>query len=163
MKKLPTLLIALAGFSTAGTFAQTHMNHEHHDMKNHDMKPVKDTRIAVKFPAAARATTLAQMRNHLEAISEIHELLGKNDLEGAGKLAAKRLSMDAMHEHGAHESASYMPSEMQALGASMHRAAGRFATISQDAAVNGKPETAWAALSEVTKACVACHATYKVQ
>ena len=52
---------------------------------------------------------------------------------------------------------------MREAGSNMHRAASRFATASQDAAVSDKIEPALAALSEVTKLCVACHTTYRAK
>lgn len=158
MKKFSFILIAMTSVcglcTTTISFAQ--MNHD----MNHD---VKDTRIAVKFPAPIREKTLAQMRDHLLAISEIQEFLAKRDFDGASKLAEQRLGMGSMQLHGAHESAPYMPAGMRELGGSMHRAASRFATASQDAAVSDKVEPALAALSEVTRACVACHTKYKAR
>lgn len=167
MKKIPLVLAVLISLGTVSPFSFAQMNHDNQENhENHNVqhtKAAKDTRIAVKFPAPIREKTLAQMRDHLLAISEIQELLAKRDFDGAGKLAEQRLGMSSMQSHGAHESAPYMPAGMRELGGSMHRAASRFATASQDAAVSDKVEPALAALSEVTRACVACHTKYKAK
>ncbi len=160
--KKTTMLLATLGLAVA-----THSTHSFAQMQ---MNPPKDSRIAVSFPAPARANILVQMRDHLAAISEIQELLAKRDFDGASKLAEQRLGMGSMqaHDHDGHhghEAAieTHMPAGMRELGGAMHRAASRFATASQDAAVSDKVEPALAALSEVTKMCVACHTTYRVK
>ena len=156
-------VVGLCGIASAWAQTPMPMGAMKHEMSS--MPTVKDTRIAVHFPAPARENILMQMRDHLAAISEIQELLAKRDFDGAGKLAEQRLGMGSMQAHGGHEAAiaTHMPAGMRELGGSMHRAASRFATASQDAAVSDKIEPALAALSEVTKLCVACHTTYKAR
>ena len=45
----------------------------------------------------------------------------------------------------------------------MHRAASRFAVATIDAAVAGDVKPALAALSDVTRQCLACHSGFRVQ
>lgn len=63
---------------------------------------------------------------------------------------------------GAHELGRYMPKAMAAIGTEMHRTASRFAEATSDAAVAGDVKPALAALSEVTRQCVACHSGFRV-
>jgi cytochrome c556 len=52
---------------------------------------------------------------------------------------------------------------MQDAGTEMHHSASRFAVAVQDAGVTGDLKPAIDALSKVTAACVACHASYRLQ
>lgn len=122
-----------------------------------------DTRQLVEFPPALRAKELANMRDHLITLSRIQEYLSKHEFDKAGKLAEDRLGMSSFGLHGAHEVAPYMPKGMQEAGTAMHRAASRFAIATQEAAVDNNVGHALGALNEVTQACVACHAAYRLQ
>ncbi len=55
--------------------------------------------------------------------------------------------------------ARFMPEGMRDAGTAMHRAASRFALKAQE----GDPLTVYRALAEITAACVACHAGYRVK
>ena len=52
-----------------------------------------------------------------------------------------------------------MPKGMQDAGTAMHKAASRFALKAQE----GEVLPAYKALNEVTSACVACHAGYRIR
>jgi hypothetical protein len=102
---------------------------------------------------------LANMRDHLAAINEILIYLGNDDLESAAETAEYRLGMSSLESHGASHMARFMPEEMRQAGATMHRAASRFALKAQE----GDVFSAYRALSDITSACVACHSAYRVR
>ena len=152
------VLAAAAAAATADEQHSMHMNHE-------AMHPaaIPDTREPVHFPAMLREHTLASMRDHLLTLSRIQEYLSKHEFDQAGKLAEERLGMSSLPLHGAHEVAPYMPKGMQEAGTAMHRAASRFAIETQKAAIDNDVAEALGALNEVTQACVACHAAYRLR
>jgi hypothetical protein len=123
----------------------------------------EDTRQPVEFPPALRAKELANMRDHLITLSRIQEYLAQKEFDKAGKLAEDRLGMSSFGLHGAHEVAPYMPKGMQEAGTAMHRAASRFAVATQEAAIDQNVAGALKSLNEVTQACIACHAAYRLQ
>jgi len=53
----------------------------------------------------------------------------------------------------------FMPEGLRQAGTSMHRAAGRFALKAQE----GEVLVAYAALCEITSACVSCHSQYRAR
>jgi hypothetical protein len=122
-----------------------------------------DTRVAVRFPEALRAHTLANMRDHLATLQRIQEALARGDYERASALSEERLGLSSLEAHGAHQVAPYMPQGMQDLGTRMHKAASRFAIEASNAGATGDPKPALEALSVVTAQCVACHAAYRLE
>jgi len=122
-----------------------------------------DSRVAVEMPSMMRAHMLANMRDHLLAMQQIQSRLAAGEYDAASDIAEKRLGMSSLQSHGASHMAGFMPKGMQETGTAMHRAASRFAVISQDAAVTRDLPRALGALSEVTSQCVACHAGYRLK
>lgn len=122
-----------------------------------------DARQLVSFPEPMRVHTLANMRDHLQALHEIQGALAKEDFEGAGVLAEKRLGMTSLALHDAAHLAGFMPEPMQQMGTAMHHAASRFAVAAQDAGATHDTRAVMAALADVTRQCVACHAAYRLQ
>lgn len=122
-----------------------------------------DTRELVLMPQPLADHMLANMRDHLAALQEIQEHLGKGQFDVAARIAEKRLGMSSLGLHGAHEVAGYMPAGMQDAGSAMHRAASRLAIVTTDAAVTGEMAPVFSALAAVTGACVGCHAGYRVK
>ena len=122
-----------------------------------------DGRQLVPFPEPMRAHTLANMRDHLRTLQEIQAALAKDDFDGAAALAETRLGMTSLALHDAAHLAGFMPEPMQQMGTAMHRAASRFAVVAQDAGATHDPRPVMAALAEVTRQCVACHAAYRLQ
>jgi hypothetical protein len=149
------------------TQAEPENGHEH----NHDMHmqhqsggaAMSDSRTLVHFPDNLRIHTLANMRDHLQALGEIQTALANGAFDKAGEIAERRLGMTSLKLHGAHEVAPYMPKAMQDMGTAMHHAASRFAIAASNAAVSGDVKPALAALSEVTQSCVACHSKFRLQ
>ncbi len=122
-----------------------------------------DTRELVHFPVPLRDHTLASMRDHLLTLQRIQEALATGHYDDAAKLAEQRLGLSSFGLHQAHEVAKYMPKGMAEAGNAMHRAASRFAVAAQTAGATGELKPALEALSQVTLACVSCHAGYRLQ
>ena len=147
----------LAGGSATLAFAQ----HQHH----HDMSApgAPDARQLVKFPPALVEETMANMRDHLQALQEIQLQLGMGHADMAARIAETRLGMSSLGLHGAAEVSKYMPQGMQDAGTAMHRAASRFAIAAQDTGVTGDLKPVFAGLAEITAQCVGCHAAYRLK
>jgi len=118
-----------------------------------------NTRQLVKFPERMQQHMLANMRQHLESLNEILFLMSNNNLDKAADIAEQRLGMTSLTSHNASHMATFMPKGMQQAGTSMHKAASRFALRAQE----GNSSAAYKALGEVTSACVACHAGYRIR
>lgn len=117
----------------------------------------------MKFPAALVEDTLANMRDHLQALQEIQSHLGMGHADIAAKIAETRLGMSSLGLHGAAEVSRHMPQGMQDAGTAMHRAASRFAITAQDAAVTGDLKPVFAGLADITAQCVGCHASFRIK
>ena len=122
-----------------------------------------DPRVAVEFPTPMQAHILENMRDHLLAVSQIQEAIGKSEYDKAAQIAEDRLGMNALKTHGAYENSKYMPKGMQDVGTQMHRNASKFAIAIQNASATGDIKPAMLALSATTQACVACHAGYRLK
>lgn len=169
----------LAALATAGATAAFAVLAQAHDPSQHrshtQPAPAKsaapaatahggaDTRAAVKFPAAMKQHTLANMRDHLLAIAQIQEALATGKYELAATTAEKRLGMTSLVDHDAAHQAQFMPKGMQDIGTAMHRSASQFAVEAQNASATGDLPKALSALSRVTQSCVACHAGYRLE
>ena len=118
-----------------------------------------DERQLVDLPPMMQAHMMSNMRDHLAAINEILASLASNQTEQAAHIAEQRLGMSSLKSHGASHMAPLMPPGMREAGTSMHRAASRFALKAQE----GELLPAYQALGEITAACVACHAGYRIR
>ena len=118
-----------------------------------------DSRQRVQFPEMMQQHMLANMRDHLATLNAILEKLAMGKLDQAAEVAESRIGMSSLESHGASHMAKFMPEGMRNMGNEMHRAASRFALKAQE----GDALTAYAALSDVTAACVACHSAYRVR
>lgn len=119
----------------------------------------EDTRRLVELPPPMQDHMLANMRDHLAALDEILAALAGGDLGRAAEVAEFRIGMSSLERHGASHMAPHMPPPMQEAGTAMHRAASRFARTAQE----GDRQQAYAALREITAACVACHTAYRIR
>lgn len=153
--------LSLAG--CAGTPEHQHDGHTPQMMAMHHGAGGPEMRVAVRFPEPMRTQTLANMRDHLRAISDIQDAMAKGGLDEAARIAEQSLGMTSLVAHHAHEVAQFMPEGMQALGTAMHRSASRFATEVQNSAATGDLKPALAALSRTTQACVGCHAGFRME
>jgi hypothetical protein len=138
---------------------QMHQMHDHHASQ----ASATDQRMAVDFPPPMKEHILANMRDHLLAISEIQAAIGRGDYNQAADIAEIRMGQTALKSHGAYENSKFMPKGMQEIGTQMHRSASRFAIEIQNASATGDTRLALTALSKTTQACVACHAVYRLQ
>ena len=161
MRRMSLLAFAAAAVVAGGGLALA-QHHGHHDHKGHG-DHAADTRVLVRFPPELIEHTLANMRDHLQALQEINDALARGQNDKAAKIAEERLGMTSLRLHGAHEVAKYMPQGMQDAGTAMHRAASRFAIEAQDAGVTDDLKPALAVLGEVMGACVGCHAGYRLK
>ena len=119
----------------------------------------EDARQTVELPEMMQQHMMTNMRDHLAAINEILEQMADGSYDEAAETAESRLGMSSMGSHGAGRMAKHMPEGMRSLGRSMHGAASRFALKAEE----GEPLAAYKALTEVTSACVACHAGYRIR
>jgi hypothetical protein len=126
------------------------------------MADSSDTRQLVELPPNMRQHMLSNMRDHLQAVSEIQQALSSGDFDKAADIAESRLGMSSLATHGASHMAAFMPDKMQNIGTQMHRSASRFAVIAQESAVAGDVKPALAGLANITQNCVACHAAFRV-
>ncbi len=110
-----------------------------------------------------RQHTLANMRDHLLALQQIQEALGKCQFDTASEIAENRLGMSSLKLHGAREIANFMPAGMQEIGNRMHQAASQFAIAAKDAGVTGDIKPALTAYSQIMQQCVAYHSSYRVR
>jgi cytochrome c556 len=126
----------------------------------------QDTRELVKLPPPMQEHMLGNMRDHLATLNEIIGDVADSKYDAAAKIAEARLGMSSLSLHGAAHLAPYLPKPMQDIGTSMHRAASRMVIVLQDASVAPTAEAMRdisRALHEVTTACEACHAGYRVR
>lgn len=172
---VPFILAALTGSVAA----------QDHDMMNHSvhMGAVGDDgRQLVNFPSQVRQHLLANMRNHLDALSGILAALAEGDYGKAGQIADARLGLDSPAAAGCKVGpdspdkrkmsgpmdmkqmmARYMPESMRKVGLAMHQSASDFAVAAAKTAKTGDGKPTYAALARVTQQCVACHSAYRVQ
>lgn len=119
----------------------------------------EDNRELVEMPEIMQQHMMANMRDHLLAINEILVNMASGELDQAADIAENRLGMSSLASHGASHMAGFMPKGMSQAGTSMHRSASRFALKAQE----GDALSAYAALPEITAACVGCHAGYRIK
>jgi hypothetical protein len=119
----------------------------------------EDSRQLVKLPDMMQQHMLANMRDHLATINDILAYMSSDQLDRAADEAESRLGMSSLTSHQASHMAKFMPEGMRDAGTNMHRAASRFARTAQE----GDLTAAYQALSEVTSACVTCHAGYRIR
>ncbi|MDT8451158.1 MAG: hypothetical protein RQ936_00265, partial [Gammaproteobacteria bacterium] len=119
----------------------------------------EDSRELVQLPEMMQQHMMSNMRDHLAAINEILIMLAENESEKAADIAESRLGMSSLGLHGAGHMAGFMPEEMQQMGTRMHRAASHFSLQAQV----GDTSDIYKALSEITSACAACHAGYRIR
>ena len=119
----------------------------------------EDTRELVQLPEMMQHHMMKNMRDHMKSINEILSSLANDDLDTAAQVAEQRLGMSSLESHNASHMAKFMPEGMRQAGTSMHKAASRFALKAQE----GDLLAAYKKLPEITSACVACHAAYRIR
>ena len=126
----------------------------------------QDARELVRLPAPMQEHMLANMRDHLATLNEIIGDVANDKLEDAAKITEQRLGMSSLSLHGAAHLAPFLPQPMQDIGTSMHHAASRLVVVLQDASVTPTADAFRSinkSLHDVTTACEACHAHYRLR
>ncbi len=118
-----------------------------------------DKREFVHLPDRMQQHMMRNMRDHLQAIDEILSSLASDDLETAAQIAEQRLGMSSLESHSAEHMAKHMPQGMREAGNRMHSAASRFALKVEE----GDLLSVYGTIADITSACVACHATYRIR
>jgi hypothetical protein len=126
----------------------------------------QDTRELVRLPEPMQEHMLGNMRDHLATLNEIIGDLANSKYDEAAKIAEQRLGMSSLSLHGAAHIAPYLPKPMQDIGTSMHHAASRLVIVLQDASIDPTADALRGinrALHDVTNACEACHAGFRLR
>lgn len=126
----------------------------------------QDARQLVKLPEPMQEHMLGNMRDHLASLNEIIGDVGDGKFDEAAKVAERRLGMSSLTAHDAAHMAPFFPKPMQDMGTSMHRAGSRLVIVLQDASVTPNVQAMQdvdRALHEITTACTACHAAYRIR
>lgn len=177
-----TLVAALAATTVAHAGAQDPVDHGSMDHHMHMMAIGEDARTVLDFPPPLRDHMLANMRGHLQTLSEILGAVAAGDYPAAANLADARLGVASpaatgcrLPESGAGPAplaqagdmdammGRFMPEDMRKLGMAMHLAATGFAIEARKAAGTGDGRAAGAALAQVTQRCVTCHSAYRLR
>jgi cytochrome c556 len=148
------------------------------DHMAHMMTQTPDARQSLDFPPPMRQHMLANMRDHLEALSEILAALSAGDAAKAGVIAKARLGLESAGAAACNPSAAgktgamgdmaammaqHMPEEMRALGYAMHDSASKFVVEAAKTAPGGDLKPALATLAQMTQNCAACHSAYRLK
>ena len=166
---------AVLAFAT-GALAQ-HM----HDMGSDaaaSMSPA-DTRELLHFPPMLQAHMLRNMRTHVETLDAILSAIAAGDYAQASSIAKMRLGLDSPAAAACKPQAVdakpsepdsmdammalYMPTQMRALGLSMHTAASDFADVAERAKTTHDTTAVLKALARILPNCVACHTAYRLR
>ena len=126
----------------------------------------QDARELVRLPEPMQEHMLGNMRDHLATLNEIIGDIANSKFDEAAKISEQRLGMSSLSLHGAAHLAPYLPKPMQDIGTSMHHAASRLVIVLQDASIDPTADALRGinrALHEVTAACEACHAGYRLR
>lgn len=119
----------------------------------------EDNRQFVKLPEMMQHHMLGSMRDHLQTLNDILHYLSAGEMDKAASTAEHRLGMSSLGSHDAAHMAKFMPKGMQEAGTAMHKAASQFALKAEE----GELLPTYKMLSNVTAACVACHAGYRIR
>ncbi len=169
-------VLSLMGLATANAQDHSAMDHQKHMA----MMMTEDNRQLVAFPPPMREHTLANMRDHMQALSDILTAMATAQYGEASRIADARLGMGSPAAEGCksdgagaaqmsmpasmeHQMSEIMPEGMRTIGLEMHQAASAFATEAAKASKTGEAKSALVALSRVTRQCSACHTAYRVQ
>jgi cytochrome c556 len=126
----------------------------------------QDARELVRLPKPMQEHMLGNMRDHLATLNEIIGDVANDKFDEAAKITEQRLGMSSLSAHGAAHLAPYFPKPMQDIGTSMHHASSRLVIVLQNASVTPTVDAMREinkALHEVTTACEACHASYRLR
>lgn len=173
---LALFLVGAALALGAKAAAENPMNHE-----QHMGSLVVDGRELVSSPPPMRQHMLRNMREHLEAVSDVLAAMADEKYAEAGAIASARLGMDSPAAAGCRTDSTgtsakvsptpdidqhmqqLMPQGMRNLGLAMHQAASDFAIEATKAARTGDGKASLTALSGIIAQCTACHGAYRLR
>lgn len=175
--KLLTTITALAFLSGTSAFAE---DHEHMDHQKHMASMNGDQRQLVDYPPDVKVHFLSNMREHLQALSDIMVAMAEGQYDKAASIANTKLGMDSPSASGCkmgssieikdsktdskeHQMMQYMPPLMRQAGVEMHQAASDFAIEVSKVTSSGDSKPALSALARVTQRCISCHASFRAQ
>ena len=175
-----SLLLAIASIALMGSFSTYAEDHEHMDHQKHMASMSGDQRQLADYPPDIRVHFLSNMREHLQALSDITAAMADGQYEIAASIAEAKLGMnstsaagckmdnglemqDSKPETPEQKMNKLMPPLMKAAGVEMHKAASDFAIEVTKVSKTGDSEPALSALSRVTQRCISCHASFRVQ
>ena len=113
----------------------------------------KDMRQKVKLPEQMHTHMLGNMRDHLQALSEIQVALAAKQLDRAADIAETRIGMTSLASHMAHT----CPKACKTSVSRCITLPARFARTAHE----GDGQQALENLAQVTQQGVACHAGYR--
>ncbi len=126
----------------------------------------RDARQLVKMPPMVQTHMLSIMRSHLKSLNAILDTLSRGDVDAAADVAERQLGLSSMSLHGGSHLAQFMPEGMKAIGLQLHKAASRFVIVAKNAELAPDRQAlheTYAALKEITDACIACHDAYRLR
>ncbi len=155
-KSLPVCLVFVS-IMTAGC-----SHHEHQPegrvTSNHDMSPsATDSRLSLGLDADAQQSLNAVMREHLEAVHQIVEALGKNNFQKAKDVTENELGMAKHRVAMRGQMPRDFPPQYHDLAMAHHHAAEALATTIPSKNLS----RILPALAKTVEVCVACHRAYK--
>ncbi|GAB4123092.1 MAG: hypothetical protein Tsb0027_20770 [Wenzhouxiangellaceae bacterium] len=129
------------------------------------MSEINDTRQLVEMPPQVQAMLRQDMRAHLHSLHAIIAALAEQRLEAAADIASQQLGSASMgrHRDSGGGPGRHMPAAMRSIGMRMHAAADALAEDLAAAANTGDQTAAMQQLAQVTAACSACHAAYRIR
>jgi hypothetical protein len=125
-----------------------------------------DRRELVKMPLIYQEHFMASMRGHLEALDDILGYMAAEKITEAALTAEEMLGLSSATFSGDSPVSVYLPRPMRDMGKNLNQAASRFSVALQNVDVDkdyNSMRKAMDALREVTQACRACHAAYRLR
>ncbi|MGV3665562.1 MAG: hypothetical protein ACO1NV_05485 [Leptospira bouyouniensis] len=120
-----------------------------------------DSRTAIHLTPAERQLVLTEMRALLEAVNGMLNGLGEKDYEKAAKSAeAVGMGLVASLEHQEKTILLKLPVSFKKLGFGTHE---KFDSIAAKIRKKEEIHSILKDMDELTKNCVACHASYKIE
>jgi hypothetical protein len=121
------------------------------------VKMPDDERVLVKYPPDLKDFVLSEMRDYLEVINEINQGIAENNPEKITKAAYRQ--GNAFLDDTPARLLKLSPVPCKTMGFKGHDL---FQAIYDSARVNYKPQVIQKQMAELTKNCITCHRTYRI-
>ena len=131
---------------------QHHMS-QHHQMM-HMMNTDSDKRTSLQLPEAMKASQLAMMREHLEAVNNIIADLSTGKFDAASKIAHQKLGLTPEMKKMCN---MFGNDDFRTLGLTFHKSADHLGDVLK----TGNLKRSLSALHTTMNSCVQCHATFR--